>query len=64
MENIQMLLKQGAVGKPCEAIVKVGDKVKVAGEEFTVIDLWQNDIAVIENDAHRYTIRKDKLKKI
>jgi len=28
MENIQMLLKQGAVGKPCEAIVKVGDKVK------------------------------------
>lgn len=28
MENIQMLLKQGAVGKPCEPIVKVGDKVK------------------------------------
>ena len=28
MENIQMLLKQGAVGRPCEAIVKVGDKVK------------------------------------
>lgn len=28
MENIQMLLKQGAVGKPCEAIVKKGDKVK------------------------------------
>lgn len=28
MENIQMLLKQGAVGKPCEAIVKVGDTVK------------------------------------
>ncbi|MBP3896501.1 MAG: proline reductase-associated electron transfer protein PrdC [Mogibacterium sp.] len=27
MENIQMLLKQGAVGKPCEAIVKKGDKV-------------------------------------
>lgn len=47
-----------------ETPIKVGDKVKVAGEEFTVIDLWQNDIAVIENDAHRYTIRKDKLKKI
>lgn len=28
MENIQMLLKQGAVGKPCEPAVKVGDKVK------------------------------------
>lgn len=28
MENIQMLLKQGAVGKPCAPIVKVGDKVK------------------------------------
>ena len=28
MDNIQILLKQGAVGKPCEAIVKVGDKVK------------------------------------
>lgn len=28
MENIQMLLKQGAVGKPCEPVVKVGDKVK------------------------------------
>ena len=28
MENIQMLLKQGAVGRPCQAIVKVGDKVK------------------------------------
>ena len=28
MENIQMLLKQGAVGRPCEAIVKVGDKVR------------------------------------
>ena len=27
MENIQMLLKQGAVGKPCEAIVKTGDMV-------------------------------------
>ena len=27
MENIQILLKQGAVGKPCEAIVKVGDRV-------------------------------------
>ena len=26
MENIQMLLKQGAVGRPCEAIVKVGGK--------------------------------------
>ena len=47
-----------------EEPIKVGDKVKVAGSEFTVIDLWQGDIAVIENDAHRYTIRKDKLKKI
>ena len=28
MENIQMLLKQGAVGKPCAPIVAVGDKVK------------------------------------
>lgn len=28
MENIQMLLKQGAVGRPCEAVVKVGDHVK------------------------------------
>ena len=28
MENIQMLLKQGAVGKPCAPVVKVGDKVK------------------------------------
>ena len=47
-----------------EEPIKVGDKVKAAGEEFTVIELWQNDIAMIENDAHRYTIRKDKLKKI
>ena len=28
MENIQMLLKQGAVGRPCAPIVAVGDKVK------------------------------------
>ncbi len=28
MENIQMLLKQGAVGKPCAPIVAVGDKVE------------------------------------
>ena len=28
MENIQMLLKQGAVGRPCAPIVKVGDKVE------------------------------------
>ena len=28
MENIQMLLKQGAVGKPCAPVVEVGDKVK------------------------------------
>lgn len=28
MENIQILLKQGAVGRPCEPIVKIGDKVK------------------------------------
>ena len=28
MENIQMLLKQGAVGKPCAPVVAVGDKVK------------------------------------
>ena len=28
MENIQMLLKQGAVGKPCASVVAVGDKVK------------------------------------
>ncbi|MBR2674984.1 MAG: proline reductase-associated electron transfer protein PrdC [Mogibacterium sp.] len=28
MENIQVLLKQGAVGKPCGAIVKKGDRVK------------------------------------
>ena len=28
MENIQMLLKQGAVGKPCAPIVAVGDKVQ------------------------------------
>ena len=47
-----------------ETPIKVGDKVKAAGEEFTVIELWQGDIAMIENDAHRYTIRKDKLKKI
>ena len=28
MENIQMLLKQGAVGKPCAPVVAVGDKVQ------------------------------------
>ena len=28
MENIQMLLKQGAVGRPCAPVVAVGDKVK------------------------------------
>ena len=28
MENVQILLKQGAVGRPCEAIVKAGDKVE------------------------------------
>ena len=50
MENIQMLLKQGAVGRPCEAIVKVGDKVLVSKYSGTDVKLEGVEYTILKED--------------
>jgi proline reductase-associated electron transfer protein PrdC len=51
MENIQILLKQGAVGKPCEAIVKVGDRVKRGALIATPTGLGANVHSSVTGDV-------------
>jgi len=50
--------------KTKEEPIKVGDKVKFGRNEYKVVQMWTGGVAVIENDAHRWTVSKDKLKKI
>ena len=64
MENIQMMLKQGAVGRPCAPVVKVGEQVKrgqliaeptglgapVHASVSGVVDYITNDRIIIKPD--------------